>query len=174
MKKIEMKMRYLHFIYANIFVLVLFFGFIFLGCGNSPNKLYTNGKALVEKPETLDKGLEKLKLFAEKFPGDKRAPEVIFTIASIYRSKGNYSAALNEFEKLNTTYSGSPEAYKGKFLVGYIYYEDLKDYKKAKDVLQDFIRSYPDSGLSVSAQVLIDNIGVPFEKWSVMKKIGPN
>jgi TolA-binding protein len=168
-----MKMRYLHFNYANILVVILFIGFIFFGCGNSSDRLYTDGKAFVDKTETLDKGLEKLKLFEQKFPGDKRAPEVIFTIASIYRNKGNYSAALNEFEKLITTYSGSPEAYKGKFMIGYIYFEDLKDYKKAKDVLQDFIRSYPDSGLSVSAKVLIENIGVPFEKWSVMKKIGP-
>jgi hypothetical protein len=52
-----------------------------------------------------------------------------------------------------------------------MYYEDMKDTERAKAVLNKFITAYPDSGLTVSAKVLLENVGLPVEQWSTVKNI---
>ena len=58
------------------------------------------------------------------------------------------------------------------FLLGYLYYDDIKDSEKATQIFQEFITVYPDSELTISAKILLENITLPIEEWSIVKKIG--
>ena len=165
-----------YYVYKNFvkefFAIFLSVAVFLIGCSKSADDLYTEGKFLINKKETLEKGLEKLIKFEKKFPQDNRMPEVILTIASLYQYQKNYDEAASTFERLIDNYPHSPEAYKGKFLLGYMYYDDLNDSEKAVEVLNDFITAYPDSELAVSAKVLLENIDLPVEEWPIVKELG--
>jgi TolA-binding protein len=152
--------------------LLALFAAMVAGCGKSADTLYREGKALIEKPETQAKGLEMLAEFEKRFPKDPRASEVVFGIAFYYLGEKKFTEAEAGFTRLIEKYPNSPEAYKGMFLLGYMYYEDVKNMEKAKTVLNKFIATYPDSGMMTeSAKMLIDNIGLPVEEWSTVKNI---
>jgi len=157
---------------ARFFVaVVLVVSSLCAGCGKSADELYTEGKSLLLGDGTFDEGVKTLLRFEKKHPEDPRAPEVVLAIATAYQSRKNYGEAERTFARLIEKYPGTPEAYKGMFLLGYMYYEDMKDTEKAKTTLDRFIEMYPDSELTVSARVLVENIGLPMEEWSVVRKI---
>ena len=166
-----MKKKYVKNFYV-IFLIFLSTAVFLIGCSESADDLYTEGKILIDKKETLEKGLRKLIKFEKKFPQDNRMPEVILTIASLYQYQKNYDEAASSFERLIDNYPHSPEAYKGNFLLGYMYYDDLNDSEKAGEVLKDFVTAYPDSELAVSAIVLLENISLPVEEWPIVKELG--
>ncbi len=144
---------------------------VFYGCGKSPDEMYREGKALVGKTETQAQGMETLEKFVKKFPKDSRAPEVMLAIANIHLNEGKFPEAEAAYTRLMEKYPKSAETYNGMFLLGYMYYDSMKDTAKAKAVLQKFVAAYPDSGLTVSAKVLLENIGLPVEQWSTVKNI---
>jgi TolA-binding protein len=166
-KKKILKTTVISSLSAMLFISAAFFS----GCGKSPDKLYTEGKTLIQKKETEARGMQILESFEKKFPQDPRTPEVILAIATINQSEKKFKEAEAAYNRLQEKYPKSAEAYKGEFLLGYMYYEDMKDTGKAKAVLNKFIAAYPDSGLTVSAKVLIENIGLPVEQWSTVKNI---
>jgi TolA-binding protein len=141
------------------------------GCGKSAGSLYLEGKTLLGKPETVQKGVAAFEQFAKRFPKDPRAPEVLLTIATVQQSEKRFPEAESIYLRLVKTYPGTPEAYKGQFLLGYLYYDDMKNTDKAKATLNAFIAAYPDSNLTVSAKVLLENIGIPVDQWTTVKKI---
>ncbi len=167
-----MKENYLYKYYIiNLLVIFTSIALFTISCSKSADDLYYEGKFLSTKEETLDKGLKLLIQFEKKFPRDIRIPEVVLSIGSLYKHQKNFDEAVSAFERLIENYPDSREAYNGKFLLGYMYYDDLNDNEKAGRVLNDFIKTYPDSELTVSAKVLMENIGLPIEEWSVIKKL---
>ena len=144
---------------------------LFIGCGKSANDLYSEGKMLILKQETVDKGLKILAKFEKKFPKDPRTPEVILAHAMALEGEKRYEEAIGTFKRLMDKYPQSSEAYKGMFLLGYMYYEDMKDTDNAVEIFNSFVKTYPDSELVTSAKVLVENIGLPVEEWSMVKKI---
>ena len=155
-------------------LLFVMFTMIGAGCGDSANKLYEESAVLLAREETQGEGLKKLLEFEKKYPRDRRTPEVMLTAATIHRSRKDFTAAIDAFERLFVRFPDSEEAYKGRFLLGYMYYDDLNDRENTLRVLNDFVSLYPDSELTVSAQVIIENIGLPIEEWSIVKKFGLN
>jgi TolA-binding protein len=145
---------------------------IFLtGCGKSPDKLYNEGRSLIQKKENESQGVQIFENFEKKFPDDRRTPEVILALATYYQNQKKFGEAEQAYNRLQEKYPKTSEAYKGMFLLGYMYYEDMKDIERAKAVLNRFIAAYPDSGLTVSAKVLVENIGLPVEQWNTVKNI---
>ena len=142
-----------------------------IGCSQSADKLYENGKSLVNNSETQIKGLEKLILFEKRFYGDTRAPEVVFMIAGVQLDRKEYADAESTISRLLKNYPESPEASKGLFLLGYTFYDQLGDKNKAREVFGEFIKKYPQSELAASAKTLIDNMDIPVEQWPVVKQI---
>lgn len=141
------------------------------GCGKSASDLYAEGKSLVSNPETTAQGLVVLEKFVKRFAKDSRTPEVMLAIATINQSEKRFPEAEQAFQRLIEKYPSSAEACKARFLLGYMYYDDMKDTEKAKKALNEFITAYPESSLAVSAKVLLENIGLPVEEWSTVKKI---
>lgn len=141
------------------------------GCGQSADDMYTKGRSLVMSEETFDEGIELLARFEKKHPDDRRVPEVILAMAAGYQNMGRYADASASYERLIERYPGTHEAYQGKFLLGYMYYDTVNDTAKARKVLSEFIESYPDSELTVSAKVLLENIGRPVDEWPIIREL---
>ncbi|MFA6470881.1 MAG: tetratricopeptide repeat protein [Candidatus Latescibacterota bacterium] len=154
-----------------VVTMAFFVSAFFSGCGKSPDTLYTEGKALIQKKETLAQGMRIFEKFEKKFPGDSRTPEVLLALATFNQDENKFKEAEAAYNRLLTNYPKTAEAYKGMFLLGYMYYEEMKDNERAKATLNKFIAAYPDSGLAVSARVLLENIGLPLEQWNTVKNI---
>ena len=158
-------------IFVLIFALFILLLLSLNGCGKSPNDLYTEGKTLILNKETVDKGLQVLTKFEKKYPKNPRTPEVVLAHAMALQGEKRYDEAIGTYKRLMDKYPQSSEAYKGMFLLGYMYYEDMKDNDKAVEIFKAFMKAYPDSELVTSAQVLVENIGLPVEEWSTVRKI---
>ena len=155
-----------------IIILIIFSQLaIITGCSKSADDLYAESKTLIMKEETFDKGVETLMKFEKKFPKDTRAPEVILALATGFQTRKNFEKAEDAFKRLIEKFPDSPEAYKGMFILGYMYFDDMKNKEKAKEILNKFITMYPDSGLTVSARIIVENIGLPLEKWPIVRNI---
>jgi TolA-binding protein len=152
-------------------VVIIVSVFFFFGCGKSADEMYRQGKEMVGKTETQAQGMEMLNKFVKKHPKDSRAPSVMLAIANIHMNLRQYSEAETAYKLLLEKYPKSAEAYNGMFLLGYMYFDGMKDNAKAKDILGKFVAAYPDSGLTVSAKVLLENIGLPVEQWSTVRNI---
>ena len=152
---------------ASSFVMIIMLN----SCSKSADDLYTEGKTLLLKEKTFDKGIKSLVRFEKKFPEDPRTPEVMLALATSFQSRKNFNEAAETFIRLINKYPDSAEALKGMFLLGYMYYENIKDEEKARTILSEFIKMHPDSELAVSARVLVENIGLPLEDWSIVKDI---
>ena len=152
-------------------VILLVLALMSAGCGQSADRLYTEGKALVADPETIDRGLAKLLAFDTDFPGDPRAPEVLLTIAGVHQARTDFTRAIETYETLFTRFPGSPEEYKGRFLLAYLYYDQLQDTARAAALYRDFITAYPDSELTASARILLENIDRPIDQWPVIRQL---
>ena len=163
-------MRISHlFVFAILGVLI---GTSLAGCGKSADELYNEGKTLIGDEKTYENGIKTFHTFEKKFPNDPRTPEVMLSIATFYQIHNKNDEAVNQFKRLIETYPASPETYKGKFLLGYMYYDILNNKEKAMNVLQNFITDYPDSELALSAKVIVENIDLPVEEWSMVKEMG--
>ena len=127
-----------------LFLIYLPFTQLLIGCSKSADDLYTESILLIKKDETLEKGLKNLIQFEKIFPQDNRTPEVVLTIATVYQRQKNFKEAISTFERVIEKYPESQEAYKSKFLLGYLYYDELNDSDNARKLLEDFIKTYPD------------------------------
>jgi len=139
--------------------------------GKSADDLYTKGKTLILDEESFHKGVELFLLFEKKFPKDPRIPEIMLALSTSYQARKNFSEAEKYFQILIDKYPDSSEAYKGMFLLGYMYYDVMKDTEKALNIFRKFITMYPDSELTLSAMVIIENIEIPLEEWSIVRNL---
>lgn len=59
------------------------------------------------------------------------------------------------------------------FMIGFVYAEELRDTKRAKNTFEELLREYPDSEVAGSARWMIDNVDKPhpsFESFESMKE----
>ena len=142
-----------------------------VGCGRSADDMYTEAKSLLVNGETADDGIKLLLEFERKHLDDKRMPEVLLALATAFQNKKDFDRAIETYHRLVDKWPGTAEAYKGLFLLSYLYFENVQDEEKAKSSFERFIALYPDSELTVSAKVLLDNIGKPVDEWDIVKKL---
>ncbi len=148
------------------------FVFLFLGCEKSPDELYREGMILIKMDKTFMKGMKTLRTFEKKFPNDSRTPDVALTYALANQTIRRFDESIDSYRRILETYPGTEEAYKSKFLLGYLYYDELNDTDRATRIFEEFLDEYPESELAVSAEVILRNIDLPIEEWSIMKKFG--
>ncbi len=151
--------------------ILLFLSAALSGCGRSADELYSEGKKLIVSDDSVDEGISLLLEFAEKHPDDDRTPEVLLAVATARQSRGDIDGAVETFTRLIDRYPDTDEAYKGLFLLSYLYFEDGDRMEEAKQSLMRFVELYPDSELTVSARVLLDNIGRPVDEWDIVREL---
>ena len=100
---------------------------------------------LTEKQHHYDKSLETLSHVVSMVPASKLADRAWQKMAEIYRRQEKYSKAIFALETLLNEY---PENFYGdrvKMTIGEIYYQNLMDFKKARQHLEEFLVWYPRS-----------------------------
>lgn len=115
--------------------------------------------------------------FIDLYPKSDRMPEVEkirqqildklarkdYVNATVYRKISEYEAAIAYYDFVITGYSDSPLAVDSKFWKGYCFFR-LKEYQKARLILQKFIDDYP------ARKDLVDDARSIMEK---MAKVSP-
>jgi len=82
-----------------------------------------------------------------------------FDYAQKFQDEGKPLMAIKLYEEILNLLPDSPNREKALFLMGFVYSEQLKDYNKAKDIFEKFIKEYPQSNLKDDAEFLLKNLG---------------
>jgi len=85
----------------------------------------------------------------------KKTEEELYTEAQDYSEKGDFQSAIKIYKEILKLYPDSPRAYKAQFLIGFVYSENLKDYKKARENYRMMIEKYPECDLADDAQYML-------------------
>lgn len=92
-------------------------------------------------------------------PTDPQSPEMLYKVGQIAGSirASERAIALNEW--LYTRYPDHPRAGRALFLMAFTYDDELKDYDKARELYEEFLRQYPNDDFAQSARFQLDNLG---------------
>ena len=82
--------------------------------------------------------------FTSSYPASTFADNAHFWLAEAHYVTGDYQAALTQFQKVITDYSGSAKVADAWMKAGYCQYE-LKNYAEARSALEAVVSSYPDT-----------------------------
>jgi len=93
-----------------------------------------------------------------KYPGFDRERE-FFAYAQETQDQKDPQLAIKVYEEILKYFPASPNRNKASFLVGFVYSEQLKDYPKAKEAFEKFIKEYPQSDLKDDAEFMLKNLG---------------
>jgi outer membrane protein assembly factor BamD (BamD/ComL family) len=85
----------------------------------------------------------------------KKTEEELYTQAQNYSEQGDFQSAISTYEDILELYPDSPLAYKARFLIAFVYSENLKDKDKAKENYEEVIEKYPDCDLADDAQYML-------------------
>jgi len=99
-------------------------------------------------------------------------PEALSQLGSLYQNKQikslsereNLEKAITLFKKLHDEYPTSSYAPSGLFMAGFIYANELLNYKEAETLYKQFLSEYPHDDLAPSAQAELDNLGLSPEE----------
>lgn len=97
--------------------------------------------------------------FAVKFPDDEQTPHFLFKAAqrSHLLSKANEGVKL--LEKILVDYPNSNYCEDALLTMGYMYENELKEFEKAKETYEMFLKKYPKSNMTMDVKLAIENIG---------------
>jgi outer membrane protein assembly factor BamD (BamD/ComL family) len=89
---------------------------------------------------------------------NKKTEEELYTQAQNYSEQGDFQSAINTYEEILKLYPNSPLAYKARFLIAFVYSENLKNKDKARENYQKVIDKYPDCDLADDAQYMLKTL----------------
>jgi TolA-binding protein len=150
---------------------------LLVGCSSKKSEKELFDEA--QKNLKEDKIPEAIMAFEELVSGyseSELAPEALSQLASIYQNKlvknlsekENLEKAVTFFKKIHDEYPESSYAPTGLFMAGFINANELKNYKEAAALYNQFLQEYPDDELATSAQAELDNMGLSPE--DILKK----
>lgn len=150
---------------------------LLVGCSSKKSEKELFDEA--QKNLKEDKIPEAIMAFEELVSGyseSELAPEALSQLASIYQNKlvknlsekENLEKAVTFFKKIHDEYPESSYAPTGLFMAGFINANELKNYKEAAALYNQFLQEYPDDELATSAQSELDNMGLSPE--DILKK----
>jgi outer membrane protein assembly factor BamD (BamD/ComL family) len=82
-----------------------------------------------------------------------------FDYAQKFQDEGKPLLAIKLYEEILNFFPQGSNRDKALFLTGFVYSEQLKDYTKAKEVYERFVKEYPQSDLKDDAEYLLKNLG---------------
>jgi len=151
-----------------IFIVSVLIGMLLIGCGQSKEKML-NEITEKEKPffsnvpvtdtVKINEMVSLYTRFADKFSDDSLSPVFLYRAAGLQMNSGKNEAALTSLDKIikdHSDFAKLPEAY---FLKAFIYDNNIKNLKKAREAYLDFIQKFPDNELADDAQASIKNLG---------------
>jgi peptidyl-prolyl cis-trans isomerase C len=82
-------------------------------------------------------------------------PEDLFKLAS---EASNPREKIRYYEQFLEQYPADERAYEAKFMIGFTYAEDLRNYAEAQRVFQEFLEEFADSDLGDDARWMLENM----------------
>jgi outer membrane protein assembly factor BamD (BamD/ComL family) len=82
-----------------------------------------------------------------------------FDYAQKFQDEEKPLLAIKLYEEILNFFPQGSNRDKALFLTGFVYSEQLKDYTKAKEIYEKFIKEYPQSDLKDDAEYLLKNLG---------------
>jgi tetratricopeptide (TPR) repeat protein len=101
--------------------------------------------------------------YAKQYKDDAQSPELLFKAGEVLSGIGRSQLAIRKFQDIYQRYPNFSKAPECIFLCGFIYDNNLQDYKEAKFYYEMFLEKYPKHPLAKDAQASIDNLGRPIE-----------
>lgn len=96
--------------------------------------------------------------FAKKYPEDSLTAKYIFSLAQSYVGSKKYDKAIENLDALCNRYPNSKIAPKAMFYKAFIYWDNIKQEGKAKEIFKEFISKFPNHPLSADAQASVNII----------------
>jgi outer membrane protein assembly factor BamD (BamD/ComL family) len=154
-------------------VFAVFTAFILISCSNNKDKdllkikdmekailKNTNASLDIEKAEELVNAYTD---FAKKYPNDSNSVNFLFKAANIsMNSQPKLSVEL--FDHIINDYSTFNKAADCMFLKAFVYDDKLKNFKKAREAYEAFLRKYPTHEFADDAKACLDNLGKTSEQ----------
>ena len=148
---------------------LLFACLIIISCTSSKekdiNKIKELEKTVLAKsttPVNLDKAKELVDAYikyAKDFPKDSCSVNYLFKAANISMNIGKAKLSVELFDQIMKDYPGYSKVPDCMFLKAFVYDNNLKEYKKAREFYEEFIKKYPTHEFADDAQACIDNLG---------------
>ncbi len=120
--------------------------------------LFGDDAAKIDKKSAL-RLVSDYQQFAARFPDDSAAAGYLFKASDISMNMGKPHQTVAIFDKLINNYPEFRKIETCYFLRAFVYDDQLKDYTKAKQYYQEFLKKYPDSDFADDATMLLKNMG---------------
>jgi TolA-binding protein len=149
-----------------VFLKFIFITNFILGCdGSNPEILLSQARAAAISPSGLVKAASLFEEFLQQYPNHKLVPIALKESAAVAQQRGNFSDALDIYNRLMSDFPTSEHCDEAQFMVAFIYEEYLQDYPQAREAYKLLMNRYPDSELVVSARHLLPHVGRNPEEW---------
>jgi len=97
--------------------------------------------------------------YAELHPNDSISPELLYKAADINMNVNDPKSTIALFNKIRSTYPKYKNIPTILFLTGYVYENQLHDYKNAKKYYTELLDKYPKNEFADDAVISINNLG---------------
>jgi len=125
---------------------------------NVPKAYFSLGVVYLGHLNDQSKAEEVWKKLLKKYPQFNLEKE-FFDYAQKAQDEENPEFAIKLYDEILDFFPESPNREKAFFLKGFVYSEQLKDYTKAKEIYEKFIKDYPESELKDDAEFMLENLG---------------
>ncbi len=95
---------------------------------------------------------------------DSLAPEYLYKASGIYMNTGNPEKAAELLNRLIKEYPDFDKTENCYFLRAFVYDDKLKDYDKAKEYYEIYLKKYPKGEFADDAKILKENLGKSTEE----------
>jgi len=146
---------------------------LIVGCSTkkSDKELFDEGQKNL-KEDKIPEAVMAFEELVNNHSDSELNPEALSQLGSLYQNKlikslserENLEKAISIFKKLHDEYPTSSYAPSGLFMAGFIYANELKNYKEAEALYKQFLSEYPNDDLAPSAQAELDNLGLSPEE----------
>ena len=116
-----------------------------------------NAKAHTERLATH------LKAYADEFPKDSLAPEMLFKAGNVYIGLGEYKKAISFFERAAKHYPDYIKRPELIYMSGFVYDYHMSQKGKAKEYYERVIAEYPNHIFAKDAKQAIENLSMSDE-----------
>ncbi len=144
----------------------------FFNCSSMSDQELFNEMIKSIKEKNYSIALKTMEELLSEYPESNFTPQAIYEIAKIYHAglipnidkNESVKIAINYYKKIFNQYKNSPEAERALFITGFIYANELNQLDSAKFNYELFLKKYPNSELSQSVKLELENLGKPADE----------
>ncbi|MCB0806688.1 MAG: tetratricopeptide repeat protein [Bacteroidales bacterium] len=153
----------------NMYVASMVLFVLILACSSEKENMLadikqTEDSLFADETKMIDRKLagelvDKYVAYADAYPEDPQTPQILFKAGDLSMNMNMSRKAIQIFDRVMNNYPDYEKTPQCLFLKGYIYENDLKDLKTAKQIYEDFLDKYPDDEFADDAEISIKNLG---------------